>query len=139
MTNLQAAIGLAQLENIDKHIQKKRQIGEMYQDLLSNLKGFQLPLKKTNFSDNIYWVFGLVAESEELYRKALSQLESEGIGTRPFFWCMHKQPVFQKMKIFDNTIYPVAERLSTNGFYLPSGLGLTHEEIKIVSKSINKI
>ena len=139
MTNLQAAIGLAQLENIENHIQKKREIGEMYNDLLSKLHGFQLPLQKTTYANNIYWVFGLVAESEELYNRALKQLESDGIGTRPFFWCMHKQPIFQKMRIFDNSTYPIAEKLATNGFYLPSGLGLTKAEIKSVIESINKI
>ena len=56
-----------------------------------------------------------------------------------FFWCMHEQPIFKKMNIFDNSTYPNAEKLASNGFYLPSGLGLTKEEIKVVIKSINKI
>ncbi|MFM1999349.1 MAG: hypothetical protein RL204_1296 [Bacteroidota bacterium] len=132
MTNLQAALGLAQLERIDSHIIRKREIGRAYQDGLKNLPGFQLPLEQTNYADNIYWVFGLVAESQELCESTCAKLNKAQIGTRPFFWCMHEQPVFQKMGLFANESYPNAEKIARNGFYVPSGLGLTNEEISIV-------
>ena len=129
MTNMQAALGLAQMERIEQHITRKREIGNAYQQGLKNLKGFQLPLAKTDYADNIYWVFGLVAESQELCENTVAQLGKVGIATRPFFWCMHEQPVFQKMGLFKNETYPVAEKIARNGFYLPSGLGLTNEDI----------
>jgi perosamine synthetase len=136
MTNLQAALGLAQLEKIDLHVEKKREIGRAYQEGLSGIEGFQLPLERTDYSNNIYWVFGLVAESEELKNRTVEKLTKLQIGTRPFFWCMHEQPVFQNMGLFQGEIYPVAENMARCGFYLPSGLGLNELEVEIVVKSL---
>ncbi|WP_196781433.1 DegT/DnrJ/EryC1/StrS family aminotransferase [Flavobacterium sufflavum] len=134
MTNLQAALGVAQLEKMDYHIQRKREIGKLYREGLKDLKGFQLPLERTSSSENIYWVFGLVAETEVQQEAMVKRLNDAKIGTRPFFWCMHEQPVFIKMGLFENENYPVAEKLARNGFYIPSGLGLRNEEIaKVIS------
>ena len=134
MTNLQAALGVAQLENIAYHIQRKREIGTLYANGLKNLKGFQLPLAATEYAENIYWVFGLVAETEQQQIAMVEKLTKAKIGTRPFFWCMHEQPVFLNMGLFANEKYPVAEKLARNGFYVPSGLGLTNEDIEEVTK-----
>jgi len=132
MTNLQAALGVAQLEKIQDHLIRKRRIGETYRDGLKELPGFQQQQFKTDFAENIYWVFGLVADTEELATEMVKKLSEKKIGTRPFFWCMHEQPVFKNMGLFKNENYPVAERLARNGFYIPSGLGLKEEEIKTV-------
>lgn len=138
MTNMQAALGLAQLEKIEEHIIKKREIGLAYQKGLSDLKGFHLPLDKTDYADNIYWVFGLVANSQELCDTTVAKLNAEGVGIRPFFWCMHEQPVFKEMGFFKGEEYLVAEKLARNGFYLPSGLGLENKEIKRVINELIK-
>lgn len=139
MTNMQAAIGLAQLEKLDEHIQKKRKIGKLYNEGLKGLKGFQLPLLQTNYADNIYWVYAMVAETEALANETVQKLNEAKIGTRPFFWCMHEQPVFQKMGLFKNESYPVAEKIARNGFYLPSGLGLSEGEIELVISNLMKL
>ena len=136
MTNLQAALGVAQLEKMEYHIQRKREIGKLYTQGLKDVKGFQLPLDKTDYAQNIYWVFGLVAGSEEQQEAMVKKLGEAKIGTRPFFWCMHEQPVFKKMGLFENESYPVAEKLARNGFYIPSGLGLSDGDI---TKVINTI
>ena len=136
MTNLQAAIGVAQLENIEHHIRRKREIGAVYSERLKNISNIQLPKSQTTYADNIYWVFGLVSESESITLQLIDELSKEKISTRPFFWCMHEQPVFKKMGLFKAEKYPVAERIARNGFYLPSGLGLTDEEINFVSDSL---
>jgi len=132
MTNMQAALGLAQLENIEIHIQKKRKIGELYFNGLSKMKNVQLPLRMTEYATNIYWVFGMVADTELNKELILENLNSNNIGTRPFFWCMHEQPIFNSMGLFINEKYPVAEKLARNGFYIPSGLGISDEEINFV-------
>lgn len=137
MTNLQAALGVAQLEKIEYHIQRKREIGNLYADGLKDIQGFQLPLKSTTYAENIYWVFGLVAATEVLQIEMVNKLTAAKIGTRPFFWCMHEQPVFQKMGLFNHEKYPVAEKLARNGFYIPSGLGLRNEEIVEVCTVMN--
>jgi perosamine synthetase len=138
MTNLQAALGLAQLEKLEEHLVKKREIGHAYQAGLKEVKGFQLPLAATDYADNIYWVFGLVADSMALQEAMVKKLNDAQIGTRPFFWCMHEQPVFQKIGLFINEQYPVAEKLARNGFYIPSGLGLSFNEIDIVIEAFKK-
>jgi len=132
MTNMQAALGVAQLEKVDFHIERKFQMGKRYNDGLRNLEGFQLPFDTAPYANNIYWVYGLVANSEKNAIAAVKHLSTNGIGTRPFFWPIHEQPVFLKMGLFQNERYPVAERIARNGFYLPSGLALTNEEIDIV-------
>lgn len=136
MTNLQAALGLAQLEKIDEHIQQKRAIGAAYQEGLKNLQGFQQPLTQTPYADNIYWVYGLVAETEQAQVETVNKLTAAQIGTRPFFWCMHEQPVFQKMGLFIGESYPVAEKIARNGFYIPSGLGLSKGDIQEVIQAM---
>ena len=136
MTNLQAALGVAQLEKIEHHIQRKREIGNLYFKALNGLKGFQLPLQKTEYAENIYWVFGLVAQNEAMQIEMVQKLNDAKIGTRPFFWCMHEQPVFLKMGLFTNETYPNAEKIARNGFYVPSGLGLSDAEIHQVCKII---
>jgi perosamine synthetase len=132
MTNLQAALGLAQLEKIDEHIRIKRENGRKYKEGLANLPGLQQPLHYTDYADNIYWVYGLVAETEGKSIEIVKTLSNRQIGTRPFFWCMHEQPVFIKMGLFKGVKYPVAEKLARNGFYIPSGLGLSSEQINHV-------
>jgi len=139
MTNMQAAIGVAQLENIENHISKKREIGQRYNDLLKQLKGYQLPLPNTLYAENIYWVYGLVCNSEEKCAATMKALGDENIGTRPFFWCMHEQPVFLTMGLFKGEKYPHSEKIARNGFYLPSGLGLSPNDIEYVAENLIRI
>ena len=139
MTNMQAALGVAQLEQIDTTIDRKREIGHLYNQLLKNNADLQLPLAQAEYAENIYWVYGLVAKSEEECARIQRQLGELKIGTRPFFWCMHEQPVFNKMGFFKSESYPVAEKIARNGFYIPSGLGITNEQIEEVAESLIKI
>ncbi len=135
MTNLQAALGVAQLERIDEFVIRKRTMGEKYTELLSDISSLQLPLVKTTYANNIYWVFGLVLKDEVSLSVSdiMMYLKNNNIGSRPFFWPMHEQPIFQKMGLFNKESYPVAEKISRRGFYIPSGLALTEEQIKKVA------
>ena len=140
MTNLQAALGVAQLEKLDNTVIRKREIGLRYHQNLKSQDYFQLPVQETAFAKNIYWVFGLVilnsrVEGEEMIKK----LAEAGIGSRPFFWCMHEQPIFKKMGLFSGEMYPVAERLARKGFYLPSGIALTDAEIDEVCATLHRL
>jgi len=141
MTNLQAAVGLAQLERIEEFIARKRAMGKRYTDLLSGVPGLELPLERTQYADNIYWVFGIVLKDDVLFDagEMMRRLGEHKIGTRPFFWPMHKQPVFQKMGLFVNERYPVAERLAGRGFYIPSGLALTKTQMERVANTVKDI
>lgn len=132
MTNLQAALGLAQLERLDEFVARKRAMGARYTELLKELPGVQLPLAKTEYAENIYWVYGVVLDESVGFdaEEAMRRLAKAGIGTRPFFWPMHQQPVFKNRGWFESDCYPVAERLARRGFYVPSGMALTGEQIK---------
>ncbi len=127
MSNLQAAVGLAQLERLDEFIVRKRAMGEYYTRHLSGLRGISLPRSKTNYADNIYWVYGVVLDDDLPFDapEAMRRLAVKGIGTRPFFWPIHEQPVFLRNGLYRNETYPNAERLARRGFYLPSGVALT--------------
>jgi len=141
MTNLQAAVGLAQLEQLDRFIERKVAMGRLYSRLLSGIPGIQLPVEKTAYADNVYWVFGLVLKEQVSFdaQIAMQRLAAIGVGTRPFFWPMHEQPVFKKMGFFLKVNCPVAENLARRGFYIPSGLALTERQIETVSHAIREI
>lgn len=141
MSNLQAAVGLAQLERIDEIIAKKRKIGSLYQELLSDIEVINLPIKTTPYAENIYWVFAVTLKDRypKNAHEVMKELAYRGIGTRPFFYPMHKQPVFNRMGLFIGEKYPNAEKLYERGFYLPSGLALTEEQIKEVSKVMHEV
>lgn len=132
MTNLQAALGVAQLERLDEFVQRKRHIGHYYSHLLEGVAGIQLPLTHTAYAENIYWVYGVVLDDDLPFdaKAAMNALGKLGIGTRPFFWAMHEQPVLRNMGLFENARYPVAERLARRGFYIPSGLALSDAQME---------
>jgi perosamine synthetase len=141
MTNLQAALGVAQLENIGKHLARKREIGKRYGQLLSGISGFDHQARQTSFAENVFWVYGLVVNKRSSVSKdeIVTKLSEKKIGTRPFFYPMHLQPVFRKMGFFSGERYPVSENLYDNGFYIPSGLGITDDEIGKVADALHQI
>jgi len=141
MTNLQAALGVAQLERLDEFLEKKRWIGQRYNELLTDLPGVQLPLARTHYAENIYWVYGLVLDDSVQFdaEEAISRLAKLGVGCRPFFYPMHQQPVLRELGLFEDENYPVAERMYQRGFYVPSGLALTEEQILHVSESLKQV
>ena len=138
MSNIQAAIGVAQLERIEEHLERKRALGQAYQEQLRGTKGIQLPVPETEYAKNLYWVFGMVLDQEVSFDAigAMKQLADRGVGCRPFFYPMHLQPVFRKMGLFEGEKYPVSENLGERGFYVPSGLGVTMEQIDYIAKNI---
>jgi perosamine synthetase len=141
-TNLQAAVGLAQLELLDKFVERKRRMGNFYNRLLKDLSEYiALPLPSTHYAENIYWVYGLLLTGKVNGDATLimTKLHELGIGTRPFFYPMHKQPVFRKMGLFSNECYPVAEYMAEKGFYIPSGLALTDKQMLIVSEKLHDL
>ncbi len=134
MTNMQAALGCAQLEKIEEHLSIKRKIGAFYQETLGSIPDIQLPLKRTSYAENIYWVFGIVLGARFDFDaiEACRRLGEKGIGTRTFFYPIHKQPVYLKQGMFGGVTCSNAERLSERGFYIPSGMGIREEQLEQV-------
>ena len=142
MTNIQAALGLAQLERLDEFVEKKRALGEFYTEHLKGIMSVQLPLQKTDYAKNIYWVFGMILNDDVPFdaAQAIQKLAEKNVGARPFFWCMHEQPVLQTMGLVNkDEKYPVAQCIARRGFYIPSGLGITEQEMEQVVKAVKEI
>jgi perosamine synthetase len=141
MTNLQAALGVAQLERLDEFVLRKRNMGHRYTDLLQGIGALQLPIKEMPYAQNIYWVYGLMLDDRVPFdaAEAMRLLENKNIGCRPFFWPIHEQPVFQKRGWFTNEHYPVAEKMGRRGFYIPSGMGLSTEQIETVAETVREV
>lgn len=140
-TNLQAAVGLAQLERLPEFVERKRRMGEYYTNQFKDLEGVILPQSKTEFAENIYWVYGMVLDKETdiTNREVVQLLAKEGIGSRTFFWCMHEQPVYTKAGMYKDEKYPNAEFLARKGFYIPSGLALTQEQMHQVAEAVKTV
>ena len=141
MSNLQAAVGVAQMEKLPVTLARKRQIGAWYEELLSDLKGIEQQPAHVSFADNIYWVNGIVLKCSVPFEaeEAMMRLKEKGVGTRPFFWPMHEQPVLRRMGYFQGVNCPVAERIARRGFYIPSGVALTRKQAELVSVALHQV
>ncbi|MCJ7724602.1 MAG: DegT/DnrJ/EryC1/StrS family aminotransferase, partial [Anaerolineales bacterium] len=140
MTNLQAALGVAQLERFDQIIAKKRWMGKAYTDHLNDISGLQLPIEEP-WARHVYWMYGLVLDESRGMDAVefAKRLDALGVQTRPFFLGMHEQPVFWERGLFKGEHYPVAERIAKQGLYLPSGLALTEAQLEEVWKVVRKV
>ncbi|OHB70886.1 MAG: aminotransferase DegT [Planctomycetes bacterium RBG_16_43_13] len=139
LTNLQAAIGLAQLERIDELVKKKRWMGQSYTERLKDIPGLTLPVEEP-WAKNVYWMYGVVLD-ETTGMDAVEfakRLRDLGVETRPFFLGMHEQPIFHEMELFKGESYPVAKKIARQGLYLPSGLTLTEGQTENVCKAVKK-
>ena len=140
LTNLQAALGLAQLERFDEIVAKKRWLGQAYTERLKDIAVLQLPVEEP-WARQVYWMYGLVLdESTNIDAVEFAKrLETMGVQTRPFFLGMHEQPVFLGRGLFQGEHYPVAEQIARQGLYLPSGMALTEMQLEQVCEAIGKV
>jgi perosamine synthetase len=140
LTNIQAALGLGQVERIEAIVARKRWMGQEYTRRLKHIAGLELPVEEP-WARNVYWMYGVVL-AEEIGLDAVrfaQRLRDHGVETRPFFLGMHEQPVFHRQGLFSNEQYPVAERLARQGLYLPSGLTLTETQIEQVCQAVQQV
>lgn len=139
LTNLQAALGVGQIERIDEIIARKRAIADAYNGLLGSVSGITLSAEEP-WATSVYWVYGLLLdESTGLDALQLAvRLKERNIETRPFFFGMHQQPVFQQMGLFHDERYPVAERMARQGLYIPSGLTLADSQIAHIASAVRE-
>jgi perosamine synthetase len=139
LTNLQAAIGVAQVERLEEHVARKRNMAALYNSQLRDVHGLRLPVERPGVR-NVYWMYGVVLDDSVPFDAAAfaARLREEGVDTRPFFLGMHEQPVLRERGLFEGERYPVTERIARRGLYLPSGLGLREAEIDTVCTAVRR-
>jgi len=136
MTNLQAAVGLAQVEQLDRFVNERRQNAFEYNCRLHGIPGIITP-REAPWAKNVYWMYGILVDAAAygMNRDQLRQvLADHGIETRTFFIPMHCQPVYWQQ--YKGERYPVAEALCRDGFYLPSATSLSLDEIEFITQVI---
>lgn len=141
MTNLQAAVGLAQLEKIEENLQKREAIAVEYRKELKNIQG--ITLQPAERAKPVNWFFNILIEDDLKSKTSKSsrdvfieQLWNKGVEARPFMHCIHKQPSYKE---YNGESYPVAEDISRRGVNLPCYPSLTNSERDIVIKAIKEI
>lgn len=138
ITNIQAALGVAQLERIDTVVARKREIAHRYDEGLRDIDALQLPVEMP-WARSVYWMYGILVPSGERDTATLAgRLRAAGVETRPFFVGMHRQPALRRIGLFDGEDYPVADGLAARGLYLPSGVGLTDDQIDTVVAAVRQ-
>lgn len=137
LTNLQAALGAAQVERMEELVARKQRMGHRYSEALKHLSGLQLPVEEA-WARHVYWVYGIVVHERTGFDAVTfaGRLRELGVETRPFFLGMHEQPVFQRMGLFGGERYPVAERIARQGLYVPSGMALSEAQIDEVCEAV---
>jgi perosamine synthetase len=140
MTNLQAAIGLGQVDRMAEIVARKRAIGHAYEGLLAGLNALELQVQQP-WARTVYWVFGMVLADDVPFDalEFANRLRARGVETRPFFAGMHEQPALHARGLFAGEGYPVAERIARRGLYVPSGLALTDEQIDAVGEAVREV
>lgn len=133
MTNLQAAVGLAQVEQLDGFVAARRRNAAHYSRLLAGIPGITTP-PEADWAKNVFWMYGILVDAAAygMNRDELRRVLAEnGVETRTFFIPMHCQPVY--WEAFKGQRFPVAERLCRDGFYLPSASSLSPAEIEYIA------
>ena len=144
MTNIQAAIGLAQVENAGMLVEARKGVGLRYNKRLKDVKGLILPIEKEGCK-NVYWMYGVVLSDEiKLTREEVMQkLKEKGVDTRSFFNPMHKQPAYVNKTVKNapdcHGSFPVADKIGERGFYLPSSSDLSDDEIEQARIALKEI
>lgn len=132
MTNLQAALGVAQLSKVNKFLIKKIKIAKWYKKALTGVPGIILP-PEMPWATNIYWMYSILLDGKSSINRdeLMHKLKEKGIDSRPFFYPIHKMPPYRT-----NKILPVTNYLSENGLNLPSSVNLTKTEVNFICKCI---
>jgi perosamine synthetase len=127
MSNIQAALGLAQLERIEELVGRKREIFSWYQENLQDCPHLQLNTERAGYR-NIYWMTSILVKDESPMNRdmVMAELKKANVDSRPFFYPMSTLPMF------DERNSPVAAELSRQGINLPSGHNLTREQVDYV-------
>jgi len=140
MTNIQAAIGLAQFERAAEFVANRRRNAQLYQERLKDIPGLVLPVEK-DYAKNVYWMYGLLVTREFGMNREqiMANLREMGIETRTFFYALPGQPFLRKAGVKAGGRFPAARRIAREGMYLPSGSDLTVTQIDQVCEALRRL
>lgn len=126
LSSLQAALGLAQLEQLDRFIEAKRRTARVYTDALVRLGGAE-PLGEAPWAFSMFWMYSVLLDPSRYgdVRQLIARASAEGIGLRPLWYPLHRQPVFARCQAYR---IEVVDRLWGRGVSLPCSVGITPEE-----------
>jgi perosamine synthetase len=133
LTNIQAAIGVAQLEKIENIIERKKEIADLYAKAFITIPGITMP-PKASWADNVYWLYSIIIDEEKFgYNRdsVMTTLTENGVECRPLFIPCHLQPIYATGQLL-----PVATALAEKGLSLPSSVNLTKENVKRITDLI---
>ena len=139
LTNLQAAVGLAQVERMDEFLRIKTRIGAQYRESLAGIPGLRfMPVRP--WAKSVYWVYAVELDPPRGLEAVtvMERLRARGVGTRPFFMGLHQQPALRDLGLFAGEDYPHTEQAHRFGFYLPSGLTLTEALVEQVVGAVRE-
>lgn len=138
MTNMQAALGVAQLERLNEFVELKRINGKRYEERLNRLDGVKAQVEKP-WARMVYWMYCVELDTHTGHdaESMMTALAKRGVGTRPFFLGLHEQPVFRDKGWYLNDVYPITERAARQGFYLPSSVTLKESDIDFVVEQLS--
>lgn len=143
LSSLQSALGKSQLGRLDWAVSRRKEIARRYRENLEDLANISFQDDKSVGGENCYWVFGVLLSEGHRFdnaKKAMEELASKGVGTRPFFYPLHLQPVIDRFpSISRSSSLPVAENLYARGFYLPNGLGMSDSDLEICIQVARKV
>jgi perosamine synthetase len=138
MTNIQAAIGCAQLERVEWHIEQRKRIAGLYHKYLKENNEMTLPVEK-EWAKNVFWMYSVVLNdaSESVRDEVMQKLREEGIETRPFFYPMHILPPYVGLQ--QSKEFPVSNRISKQGINVPTFASLTSDDIAYISNKLSNV
>ena len=136
LTNIQAALGVGQMERIDQIVEQKRKNAALYHKGLQDVPGITLP-PEAAWAKNIYWLYSILIDEKKFglsSQELGDRLKKRGIETRPLFSPVHQQPIYNTGQYL-----PISERLSRNGLSLPSSVNLNGDQIERIIQEIRNI
>lgn len=130
MTNVAAAIGVAQLERFEEFLDRRREIGKLYTTLLQDAEGIALPVERPDAS-RVEWLYTVRVDgfTTEQRNALVDGLKADGVETRPVFYPLHLMPPYH---VEGGESFPVAERIGREGISLPTHLGLSDDDVRQV-------
>lgn len=137
MTNMQAAIGLGQLEKIDWHMAQRERIADLYKKFLEDAKDYMVLQGEPTDCKHVHWMSNVILQDkvEKPRDQVMKEMEECNIEMRPVFYPMHIMPPYYD----ENASYPVAEKVSSRGISLPSHALLTEDDVKYVCDNLKRI